>query len=343
MAKREINKQNKELDQETLKPEERYQLVDASWKPIIDQDVFERTQDRINSNKQVKSAPKHHFVFSGLLTCDECGSPLFGQSGSGRNGMHYYYGHKGKSSCRIKRYPAIELEKIIKKQLFAFLSNQALKEHFVEAISELNNSRPVVNDSLLKMKRAEIEKTQSEIDQLTNILATNASASRLESLIKKLEDSELRLKALNEDLSVLEERSVVEHESEIDLDYLLDGIRSWRSERFRKASLAKKREVLRNIVKTIHIHPENVIRVDFWGTRRHSEAQRESDRGQSGVVLPFRKLGRPLEASFYTGASGGEGMAEIKKAVGLGTFVNCNFSGGRTLDAGSSSIRFGGA
>jgi hypothetical protein len=56
--------------------------------------------------------------------------------------------------------------------------------------------------------------------------------------------------------------------------------------------------------------------VDFWGTARQSEAVREAHRKQSGVVLPFRKLGRPLEAS-WKGAEGGEKMVEIKKAAGL--------------------------
>jgi len=91
-----------------------------------------------------------------------------------------------------------------------------------------------------------------------------------------------------------------------------------------------------NIVKTIHLNPENVIMVDFWGSERQSEAVREAHKGQSGVVLPFRKLGRPLEASFG-GADCGEKMAEIKKAAEIGTYL-----GGFLMDDGSSSVRFGG-
>ena len=53
-------------------------------------------------------------------------------------------------------------------------------------------------------------------------------------------------------------------------------------------------------------------------------------------MLPFRKLGRPLEASF-SGTDGGEKMVEIKKAVGLGTYL-----GAISLDAGSSSVWNGG-
>ena len=84
------------------------------------------------------------------------------------------------------------------------------------------------------------------------------------------------------------------------------------------------------------MNPENVIMVDFWGTARQSEALRDAHRKQSGVVLPFRKLGRPLEAS-WKGAEGGEKMVEIKKAAGLEVCL-----GGVLMDAGSSSVRFGG-
>lgn len=71
-------------------------------------------------NKKVSTVPTHDFILSGLLVCDECGSPLFGQTAKGRGGKYFYYGHKGKSTCRVKRYPALQLEGIIKKQLFHF-------------------------------------------------------------------------------------------------------------------------------------------------------------------------------------------------------------------------------
>lgn len=319
-----------------LKPEEQYYLVDATWDGIIDENIFDKVQERLNTNKQIKAAPEHDFIFSGLLTCDQCGASLFGQSAKGRlGGKHYYYGHKGASSCQIKRYPAIDLENVIKKQVFAFLNNQALKEHFIEALAEMNNSRPKVNQSLIQTKEKEIVKTQAEVDQLVMILTTSSAASKLESLIKKLEDSEKKLKALKDETEILGQKLRCDQDKTIDLKYLLDGLDMLRSERFRKSNLAKKREILRNLIKTIHVNPENVIMVDFWGSERQSETLRESHKGQLGVVLPFRKLGRPVEASFI-GATGGEMMVKIKKAAGIGTYL-----GDISMVEGSPSVRFG--
>ncbi len=76
--------------------------------------------------------------------------------------------------------------------------------------------------------------------------------------------------------------------------------------------------------------------VDVWGSERQSEALRNAHRKQSGVVLPFRKLGRPLDAS-VKGVEGGERIAEIKKAAGLEVCLD-----GFLSNAGSTSIRFGG-
>ena len=47
---------------------------------------------------------------------------------------------------------------------------------------------------------------------------------------------------------------------------------------------------------------------------------REASR-RPGVVLPFYKLGKPLGASFYTSAFGGEKYAKVKEAVSIGTCI----------------------
>ena len=69
----------------------------------------------------------------------------------------------------------------------------------------------------------------------------------------------------------LEELSLLESEPSFDVEFILNGIKHLRSERFRKSSLAKKREILKTLVKSIHIHPENMIRMDFWGSEESSD------------------------------------------------------------------------
>ncbi len=321
IGKREINKANKDADPKELKFEERYQQVDASWKPILDESTFSDVQKKLQLNKKVKTAPKHDYILSGLLVCDECGKALFGQSANGRGGKHYYYGHKGKSTCKMKRYSASQLESVIKKQMFSFLNNKSMNEQFKEAVAELSLSRPQTNKALLELKSKEIKELKSEIDRLMNLITSNELATGLDAILERMGNNEKHVKVLETERESLEQKALMETENNVDEDFILKGIKKLRSERFRKSNLASKRDITRSVIKSVHIHPDNVIKIDFWGSDEQSEPLREASRRQKGVVLPFRKLGRPLEASFSMGSSNGEKYSEIKKAVGMGTYV----------------------
>ncbi len=124
----------------------------------------------------------------------------------------------------------------------------------------------------------------------------------------------------------------------IDPDFVLSGIKKFREDGFRKAKIVKKRSIVQEVIKTIHVNPNNVIRIDFWANENQSEAAREAFR-QAGVVLPFCKLGMPLEASFRQNASREDEYSEIKKAAGFGTYVLNN--SGFLMDDGSSSFSNG--
>lgn len=320
IGKREVNKTHRDMNPKDLKPEEHYQLVNASWKPLIDNDVFEAAQGKLNWSKRVKTAPTHDFILSGLLVCDECGKTLGGHVAHGRNGKHFYYEHNQKSECRIKRYPAISLENLIKRQVFTFLNHKSMNEEFRQAVAELSELKPQTTRDLLKLKSKEIKSLRSDVNKLMDLVTHNQVAKGLDTLLERLKQSEDQLKSLESEHENLEQQALLEVENNIDAEFILNGIKKLRNEQFRKASLASKREIVRGLIKSIHIHPDNVIRMDFWGSEERSEAMRTASR-KSGVVLPFRELGRPLEASFQTTALGGERYAGVKKAMGLGIYV----------------------
>ena len=186
-------------------------------------------------------------------------------------------------------------------------------------------------------------------------LRNNKLATGLDTILERMGENEKQLKLLEAEHESLLQTASVEIEKNVDEEFILKGIKKLRSERFRKANLANKRDITRSVIKSIHINPDNVIRVDFWGSDDQSEPLREASRKQKGVVLPFHKLGRPLAASFKMGASSGEKYSEIKKAVGLGTYVldsngffnlnsekNLISTSGSLTNRGSCSIRSGG-
>jgi len=178
IGKREVNKNNKEADQETLKFEDKYQVVDATWDAIISEEKFNLAQEKLEQNKKVKYAVTYDFLLSGLLYCDECGKALCGQSGTGRNGKYFYYGHVGKTDCKIKRYSAEELEKIIKKNLFDLIGSKYLSEEFLEILGEVTNSRDKSKKIKKRSLSAKIEATQKELDNLLSFIALNGITTK---------------------------------------------------------------------------------------------------------------------------------------------------------------------
>lgn len=320
IGKREVNKSNKEEDQETLKFEDKYQIVDATWDAIISEETFNLVQQKLEQNKKVKYAVTYDFLLSGLLYCDECGKALCGQSGTGRNGKYFYYGHVGKTDCKIKRYSAEELEKIIKKSLFDLIGSKYLSEEFLDILSELTKSRDKSKKIKKKSLDAKIDATQKELDNLLTFIALNDSASSSKTIMAKVEQKESELAKLKEEETLLDNSEYIDDLAVVDSDYVLENLKKFKSDRFRKSKLSKRREIMRSVFKSIHINPENVLRVDLWG---QSDANKASfiDSNDKGVVLPFYKAGRPLEASFRKTASRGDCFEEIKKATGIGTFV----------------------
>ena len=173
IGKREVNKINKDLEQESLAPSEKHSLVDATWKPIIDEALFNKVQDKLKVNAKPKYAANYGFILTGLLVCDECGGPLVGKTGNGRNRQYFYYGHVKATCCRMQNYGAELLEKQVKKKLFALVQSDAIKKQFSDAVFAQSAERPQLNKKLLENKKKEIEALSSQTKKLVDLVANN--------------------------------------------------------------------------------------------------------------------------------------------------------------------------
>ena len=103
IAKREINKSNKNKDQSKLNENKQYGVVDGVWEPIIKEDQFYAVQEIFNLNRQKKgnvvSKKRRNFLLAGLIICPVC-SPnglhdeslhhLETGSGTSKNKRQYY-------------------------------------------------------------------------------------------------------------------------------------------------------------------------------------------------------------------------------------------------------------
>jgi site-specific DNA recombinase len=329
MGKREVNKENKELDQSTLKTTEKYHFVDASWEKIINEADFKKASKILEANKAVKHTATHDFILSGLLTCDECGQPLFGQSATGKTNKHYYYGHSKKSECKVKRYPAIELEQRIKKHLFSILNNQALKDDFISILKELSTNSAPEYKGELKAKKREEKLIQGQINKLIDVIASTDMAGSVDAIVKRLKDSEKELQNIQEQIAELEIKASNEEPQSINPDFVIENLKQLSSERFRKFKLQKKRLIAKSVIKSINISPDNLIQINVWTQENKNKDQRNTG-DEKGVILPFLKAGRTLGVANASG--GGRSEKKAKKNAEIETLVT----------EGSSSIAVGG-
>ena len=164
-----------------------------------------------------------------------------------------------------------------------------------------------------------------ENERLVDLISSNELARETNCLLVKIKKNEEGIKKAESELLLLEEDNLVElPKRNCDPQFVLDGIDKLRKDNFRKAKIGKKKAVIGEVIKAIHIHPDNILKIVFWASDFQSREERKEARKQKGVVLPFLKLGRPLAASFTMGAAGGRELSAAKKAAEIGTYAPYN-------------------
>lgn len=205
---KEVNKGNKSKDQKELKSYQQYQIVPASWPPIIDEATFYTVQNILADNakgerQRLKNAKSRTFLFSGLAVCGECSRAIVGSTGHGRKGGIRYYVHRpleGKPvTCSVKRYRAEEVE-------------EALENHLLRVINQagyLDGVEKSIGESILSDKRTLVVQTETSAKTVKQI---DKDIKGLVKLQMQTDNMELQ-KLYSEQLIELHEQRKIEKET----------------------------------------------------------------------------------------------------------------------------------
>ena len=170
---------------------------------------------------------------------------------------------------------------MVKKKLFALVQSEFLQNQFIEVIKEQVKTRPRCNQELLKGKVQEIEEVKRKTEKLADLVADDPEASLTKALVTKIRKNEELLEKCERDREHLEENLLLSAHDSLEPDFILSGIEKLRRDSFRKAGLAKKKAILREMIKGIHIHPDNALRIDFWAAGPgHNGPLGEPERGR---------------------------------------------------------------
>lgn len=184
-------------------------VIDNYCEPVIDQQTWDAVQLRIrkhagrsNTNGEDATHPRRQassYLFSGLISCAICGSPLAGQSAKQRDGS-YHQNYKcsrakRRRDCNASAIPRLPLEKLLLDTLQDLvLQPDVLQACQDEAISEQAERQARIEEDRSAL-RAQLGPVRRRIANTTAAIAEAGHSRALLESLARLETEEADLQA----------------------------------------------------------------------------------------------------------------------------------------------------
>lgn len=175
--------------------------VEGGMPRIIDDETFERVQDRMQKNKKMPGRAKaeYPFILTGKLFCGHCNCHLIGDSGVSKHGITYRYytceGKKHRKGCKKKSIRKDTMEQIVFEEAMNMLTDEninLLAEMAVKAAAEENSQ-----NTLIPQLEQQLKDIKSKIANLVKTFETGyiseAVVERIKALEEEQKSTELRL------------------------------------------------------------------------------------------------------------------------------------------------------
>ena len=167
--------------------------------PIIPDELFERVQRRMASNKKApaKHKAEDEYLLTTKLRCGKCECFMVGKSGTSKTSTVYRYYKcvdvKKHSGCDKKTVKKDWIEDLVVKQIEKVLFDDAFPEKIADTIMEIQGKE----NTVLPMLRKQYTDIQRGIDNLLNAIQqgiiTPSTKQRLEDLEKQKNDISVQI------------------------------------------------------------------------------------------------------------------------------------------------------
>ena len=278
IGRREINKGNRNKNQDELTEAEKYRLVTAQWPAIIPESLFNEVQSQLIANSHHPGKYVHKYRLTGLIRCALCGQQLFGKSGTGRSGKYFYYGHlrkfvtidpkRHKERCPLESIPAVQVEEAVIARLSLLAKDKALLMELLKSNTHHMAGRLEQLDALVLSKDQERRRIEKHIDGIMLSMA-DAGASSRKLLTQKLDETvDLKTAIENEVRSLKEQKSNLKG-SVIELNDAVRVIRAF-LKGFDKRPVHEQKEILKDVMRSITVHPDKLV-LEIYGKEAEDE------------------------------------------------------------------------
>jgi len=235
------------------KPEQDAIAVEGAHEGIVSKDIFNRVQAKLPKSKPYRPKRKGDFPLSGLLFCEHCGRPMYGQSARTKYGDKEYHYHKYVCSSYVNALnPTCDRHAIDADRVLGWLMGKLQeiylgpgRDALVQEIRSQLQAQPKANDNDLKRLEKRAADLEKEVNRLVKAIRTIDAAELVEELAIVQAERE-RVKAQLAEAIKLSTPVDIDAEAERIADSLWEI-----GQRLKDGDPATVREVLRQFVSKI--------------------------------------------------------------------------------------------
>lgn len=200
------------------KSEEEIIKVENAFPAIIDKDLFERVQEKMDTRKHAKARNKAkvNYLLQGLVYCNECEAAMVGNSGSYKTKTEtvrysYYECNKRnrQKDCSNPRIRKEILENIVLDKLYQEIFVPERVSILVQKINEYNQKTTTERNAELELLETELKETKKQIDNLVMAVANGAPFASFSDKLNELENKKAMLETRLEESRTLALRSLI--------------------------------------------------------------------------------------------------------------------------------------
>ena len=167
--------------------------------PIINLELFNRVQDRLNKNKYAPAREKaadDKYLLSTKLRCGDCESFMVGESGTSGTGVIYRYykcsNAKKQKGCKRKPVKKEWIEDLVIKYVMDFLFNDEVMEDIADRLVLLQQKE----NTTLPLLKKQLAETQTNIDHLLDAIQDGLYTKSTKDRLEQLEDSKAEIEGI---------------------------------------------------------------------------------------------------------------------------------------------------
>ncbi|MDD3400739.1 MAG: recombinase family protein [Eubacteriales bacterium] len=226
--------------------------IEGGMPRIISDDLFNEVRAVRESRPRARHSTDHVYLLSGHAFCGECGEPLYGTSGTGRNGAKYYYYYckslRDGNKCVLDKWPADELEDMIVEDTVRFVLRPDIIKRVAKSCVQIAKQTRDDNTAL-KIIQSNIAKNKNAIDTIVNLAEQGKMTDTLYARLVQLEEEKV---SLAQSLAVEQRTVFVPTEKQV--EYLLlqyaNPCEDWD---------AYKKDILKSFVSKVHVYKDRVV------------------------------------------------------------------------------------